>query len=209
MKWRRRRTGFANLQHGSFFHPASRICITGFVMLALGFRPWMNNSTMNGDTSRSVDCFVLCDFPLSFAVVQGHRKEVSVSALLIGRVAAFAAVVKDAERRRVFPLSHFPRQERVPGFGITDECRVFPAIAFFPIHQFFFALSVAQGAEKFSRGALRGAVAQRIQLNRVRNAGEWVTAFGPSRTGGWLLSHIKYPKNPISMSTAPPTAMPI
>ncbi len=79
----------------------------------------------------------------AFFIFESDREEFFVGSGLPGGVAAFAAVVQDAERRGIFPIHYFPGQQRVLRFGLADEGGILLAIIFFPVGQLLVAVSVA------------------------------------------------------------------
>src|SRR5215472_6083181 len=86
--------------------------------------------------------------------------------------------MENAQRGRVLPLDKSPAEQRVVGFGVTNESRVFPAVISFPLRQLLLAFAITHGPDELGSYVLGSAIAQGIEGNRIRDAGERITVVG-------------------------------
>src|SRR5262249_29256340 len=115
----------------------------------------------------SVHGVVLGDHPLAFFILKRNREEFFIGAGLARGVAAFAAIMQNAQRRRIFPIDYLPGNQRVLCFGFTDKGGILLAVVPLPVSELFVAVSIAHGVQVFGRQALGGSVAQRVERDGV------------------------------------------
>src|ERR1700756_159696 len=121
--------------------------------------------------SCSVHGVVLGDDPFSILQFSGDGEEFFIRALLAGVGEALAAVMQDAQGWSVFPIDEFPGKQRMFGFGMANEGRIFFAVVLSPLSQFILALSVPHGADEVGGCVLGGPVPQRVQANGSGDTG--------------------------------------
>src|SRR6266849_1526599 len=141
-----------------------------------GFEPRSRKPTTNdpSPTTALIHGVVLGHNPFAVFQLQGYGEQFLVRTLLIGSVAAFAAIAQQAQWRRVFPVHHFPGDQGMAGFRVADEGGVLLAIVFRPAGELLLAVSVAHAADELGRLPLGSAVTQRIERNGVWHARERV-----------------------------------
>src|SRR5262249_26960400 len=97
--------------------------------------------------------------PLTRLSLERHGKQSAVGSAVAWSIQPLPTIVKDAQRRLIFPIHQLPSDQRMLVLGVTDEFRVLPAIVVLPAREFFAALALFHGTHESCCRFLRGMIA--------------------------------------------------
>ncbi len=92
-----------------------------------------------------------------------------------------AAVVKNYERRRIFPVDKFPGKQRVIRFRLANIAGIFFVVVVLPFFQKLVAMPIAHLAQEYVGCLLGRSVPQRIHFDADGQTGQWIVVIRPSQ----------------------------
>src|SRR5271154_2622268 len=135
----------------------------------------------------SVHGVVLGDYPITTFVFSGDGEKFLVGSWLTNGAFALAAIVKNDERWRLFPIDEFPRDQRMLRFRVADVVSIFLVVVVLPFRKQFVAMPIAQFFDEFEGGMLGRTVAQRIHFDADRQSGQWIVIFRAGKNGPLII----------------------
>src|SRR5919197_4728624 len=83
--------------------------------------------------------------PLAQSLFQCDRQQATVNGGVAGSIETFSAVMKDAQRRLIFPIDELPSDQRMLRFRVADERSILAAVVMLTLRQFFAAFAIFHG----------------------------------------------------------------